>query len=68
MDIQRGQTHYPIPNEVELMKYTINWTQPYSLDYVLQPLYNQNDSIIEQLLKTSEMLDAKAVIDRIKQL
>ena len=50
------------------MKYTIKWTQPYSLDYMLQPLYNQNDSIIEQLLKTSEMLDAKAVIDRIKQL
>jgi hypothetical protein len=50
------------------MKYSIKWTQPYSLDYMHQTVYNQNDSIIEQLLKTSNMLDAKAVIDRIKQL
>jgi hypothetical protein len=30
-------------------------------------LYNQNDSIIEALLKNSSMLEAKQVIERIKQ-
>lgn len=50
------------------MKYSIKWTQPYSLDYMYQPVYNQNESIIEKLLETSNMLDAKAIIDRIKQL
>ena len=50
------------------MKYSIKWTQPYSLDYSLRDLYNQNNSIIEKLLETSNMLDAKAIINRIKQL
>lgn len=50
------------------MKYSIKWTQPYSLDYMHQPAYNQNDSIIEKLLETSNMLDAKQIIERIKQL
>lgn len=49
------------------MKYSIKWTQPYRLDYMLQPLYNQNHSIIETLLENSPMLDAKQVIERIKQ-
>jgi hypothetical protein len=50
------------------MKYKIKWTQPYSLDYRLKDLYNQNDKIIEKLLETSNMLDAKSIINRIKQL
>jgi hypothetical protein len=49
------------------MKYSIKWTQPYRLDYQLKPLYNQDNSIIEALLKNSEMLEAKQVIERIKQ-
>jgi hypothetical protein len=49
------------------MKYSIKWTQPYRLDYRLKPLYNQDNSIIEALLKNSEMLEAKQVIERIKQ-
>jgi hypothetical protein len=50
------------------MKYSIKWTQPYRLDYMLQTVYNQNDSIIEKLLETSNMLDAKQIIERIKRL
>jgi hypothetical protein len=50
------------------MKYSIKWTQPYSLDYMRQPVYNQQDSIIEKLLETSNMLDAKQIIERIKSL
>jgi hypothetical protein len=50
------------------MKYSFKWTQPYRLDYSYQTMYNQNESIIETLLETSMMLDAKAIIDRIKQL
>jgi hypothetical protein len=49
------------------MKYSIKWTQPYRLDYQMKLLYNQNDSIIEALLKNSSMLEAKQVIERIKQ-
>jgi hypothetical protein len=33
-----------------------------------QPVYNQQDSIIEKLLETSNMLDAKQIIERIKSL
>lgn len=68
MDIQRRQTHYPIPYEVELMKYSIKWTQPYSLDYGYQTVYNTQEQTIEAILAVSLMLEALAVINRIKNL
>lgn len=49
-------------------KYSIKWSQPYSFNYMHQIMCDQNERIIEQLLETSMMLDAKAIIDRIKQL
>jgi len=48
--------------------YSIKWTQPYQLDYSAQRLYNQHEHTVEQLLRTSQMLEAKQLIDRIKQL
>ena len=68
MDIQRRQTHYPIPNEMELMKYSIKWTQPYRLDYGYQTMYNIQEQTVEAILAVSPMLEALAVIDRIKKL
>jgi hypothetical protein len=50
------------------MKYTIKWTQPYSLDYSWQTVYNTQEQTIEAILAVSPMLEALAVIDRIKQL
>lgn len=48
--------------------YSFKWTQPYRLDYSTQMLYNQHEEAIEQLLLSSQMLEAKQLIDRIKQL
>lgn len=48
--------------------YTIKWTQPYSLDYCLQPLYNKQEQVIETILAVSPMLEALAVINRIRQI
>lgn len=50
------------------MKYTIKWTQPYSLDYGVQTLYNKQDQVVEAILAVSPMLEALEVINRIKQL
>lgn len=68
MVVQRGQTHYHVPNEVELMKYTIKWTQPYSLDYRSQMPYNTQEQVVEAILAVSPMLEALEVINRIRQL
>ena len=50
------------------MKYSIKWTQPYSLDYRGQFMYNTQEQLIETLLAASPMLEAAAVINHIKQL
>ena len=48
--------------------YTIKWSQPYSLDYSLQTMYNKQEQLVERLLEDNQMLDAKQIIDRIRQL
>lgn len=50
------------------MKYSIKWTQPYRLDYSLQPVYNTQEQTIEAILAVSPMLEALSIINRIKQL
>jgi hypothetical protein len=50
------------------MKYTIKWTQPYSLDYGYQTMYNTQEQTVEAILAVSPMLEALAVIDRVKNL
>lgn len=48
--------------------YTVKWTQPYSLDYGMQTLYNKQEQVIETILAVSPMLEALEVINRIRQL
>jgi hypothetical protein len=48
--------------------FIVKWTQPYSLDYRLQTLYNKQEQIIESILSVSPMLEALDVINHIKQL
>ena len=50
------------------MKYSIKWTQPYSLDYRGQFMYNTQEQIIEAILAVSPMLESLAIINHIKQL
>lgn len=48
--------------------YSTRWVQPYRLYRPIQMPYNQHEEAIEQLLLSSQMLEAKQLIDRIKQL
>jgi hypothetical protein len=50
------------------MKYSFKWTQPYSLDYSYQSVYNTQEQTIETILAVSPMLEALEIINSIKQL
>ena len=49
------------------LRYSIRWTQPYSLDYWPICVYNTQEQLIETQLAASPMLEAAAVINRINQ-
>ena len=49
--------------------YTIKWTQPYATDWqrpYLRGLQEQMEQVIETVLESSDYVDAKEVIERIK--
>jgi len=49
--------------------WTIKWTQPYATDWqrpYLRGLQEQMEQVIETVLESSDYVDAKEVIERIK--